>query len=179
MSDSDSDLVPVTSSTPATVHDAPADLPAERPGPADPAGGGLMASAGRALAAAGGLIHDAVQYAVVVSQLAIAAVRLAGLSEQVTGTYEYVQDCAESVQRLADQAASLDVDPDTVAEHRDAATVMLSVLAEAEAMAEATKDLSTAFQATADAHEADYGPVDEAAANKEGQMAVREFYSNR
>ncbi|MDH6709865.1 hypothetical protein P3T27_006614 [Kitasatospora sp. MAA19] len=174
---SDTDLAPVTSSTPATVHDAPADRPGGSQTPAR--GSGLAASTGRALAAAGEMIHDAVQYTVVVGQLAIAAVRLARLSDQVTGTYKYVEGCAKSVQRLADQAAGMDVDRDTIAEHRDAAMVMLSVLAEAEAMAAATADLSTAFQATADAHEADYGPVDEAAANKEGQMAVREFYSNR
>ncbi|MGY0466852.1 hypothetical protein ACW14Y_42335 [Kitasatospora sp. cg17-2] len=167
---SDTDLAPVTTSAPAAVHDAPTDRPAP---------GGEVASTGGALAAAGEMVHDAVSYGVVVTQLAIAAVRLAHLSEKVTGTYQYVEDCAKSVQRLADQAAGMNVDRDTVGEHRDAAAVMLSVLEEAEAMATATAELSTLFQATADAHEADYGPVDDAIANKEGEMADREFYANR
>ncbi|MET8624708.1 hypothetical protein ABZW30_13280 [Kitasatospora sp. NPDC004669] len=167
---SDTDLAPVASHAPAAVHDAPT----ERPAP-----GAEVASTGGALASAGEVIHDAVSYGIVVAQLAIAAVRLAYLSEKVTGTYEYVEGCAESVQRLADQAAGMNVDRDTVAEHRDAAAVMLSVLDEAEAMATATAELSTLFQQTADAHEADYGPVDDAIAAKEGEMADREFYANR
>ncbi|WP_051743011.1 hypothetical protein [Kitasatospora sp. MBT66] len=167
---SDTDLAPITTSAPASTHDAPADRPA---------GGELAASTGGVLAAAGEVISDAVHYGLVVGQLAIASVRLARLSEQVRGTYTYVESCAASVQRLADQAASMSVDRDTVGEHRDAATVMLSVLAEAEAMATATEELATLFQQTADAHEADYGPVDDAAAAKEGEMADREFYANR
>ncbi len=162
------DLAPVTSSAPASTHDAPSE-----------GGGELAVSSGGVLAAAGEVIADAVHYALVVGQLAIASVRLARLSEQVTGTYQYVEDCAKSVQRLADQAAGMSVDRDTVGEHRDAAQVMLSVLAEAEAMAAATAELSALFQQTADAHEADYGPVDEVIAAKEGELADREFYSNR
>ncbi|MFJ4672817.1 hypothetical protein [Kitasatospora purpeofusca] len=169
---SDTDLAPITSSAPAAVHQAPTDRPAA-------GGADLEVSTGGVLAAAGEVIADAVSYGVVVGQLAIAAVRLAYLSEQVTGTYEYVEDCAKSVQRLADQAAGMNVDRDTVAEHRDAAAVMLSVLEEAEAMAAATAELSTLFQQTADAHEADYGPVDDVIAAKEGELADREFYANR
>ncbi|MFF0415614.1 hypothetical protein ACFYUY_34950 [Kitasatospora sp. NPDC004745] len=167
----DTDFAPLTSHAPAAVHDTPTDQP--------PAGGAEAASTGGALARAGEMIHDAVSYGIVVTQLAIAAVRLAHLSEKVTGTYEYIESCADSVQRLADQAAGMNVDRDTVGEHRDAATVMLSVLDEARDMAQATEDLSTLFQQTADAHEADYGPVDDAIAAKEGELADREFYANR
>ncbi|MER5353429.1 hypothetical protein ABT093_24225 [Kitasatospora sp. NPDC002551] len=162
-----SDLVPVTSSAPPAAHTTPTADDAE------------PLFSGGAAATVVEVFFDAVNYGIVVAQLAIASVRLAYLSEKVTGTYKYVEGCAASVQRLADQAAAMNVDRDTVAEHRDAATVMLSVLEEAEAMAAATADLSTLFQATADAHEADYGPVDEAIAAKEGEMADREFYANR
>ncbi|MFF8775087.1 hypothetical protein [Kitasatospora sp. NPDC015120] len=174
---SDTDLEPVTRTTPAATHETPADPPENAA--VEPAADAEAPSTHETPADVGEVLYDAVQYAVIVTQLAIAAVRLGWLSEQVTGTYQYVENCARSVQRLADQAAGMNVDRDTIAEHRDAATVMLSVLDEAEALAAATKDLATAFQATADAHEADYGPVDEAAANKEGEMAAREFYANR
>ncbi|GAA1401533.1 hypothetical protein GCM10009639_43930 [Kitasatospora putterlickiae] len=165
---SDSELTPVTSSRPVTTSTPPSD---RTDGPGD--------GTGEALTGAGGALADAVRFGIVVAQLAIASVKLAFLSERVRATYRYVEDCARSVDRLADQAAALNVDRDTVGEHRDAATVMRAVLEEAEAMAQATEDLSTLFQATADAHEADYGPVAEAADAMPVEMADREFYSNR
>ncbi|WAU84896.1 hypothetical protein O1Q96_37530 [Streptomyces sp. Qhu-G9] len=131
------------------------------------------------LAKAGGVIAEGVRYGVVIVQLTAAGAKLRGLSEQVRSTYRYVENCAQSVDRLADQAAALNVDPDTVSEHRDAATLMRSVLEEAEAMAEETEELSTLFQETADAHQADYGPVAETASSMDVPMAEREFYSNR
>ncbi|MEE1931439.1 hypothetical protein V1J52_25290 [Streptomyces sp. TRM 70351] len=131
------------------------------------------------LAKTGQVIADGVRYGVVITQLTAASVTMRGLSEQVRATYTYVEDCAASVDRLADQAASMNVDKDTVGEHRDAATVMRSVLEEAEAMATECEEMSTLFHETAEAHIADYGAVADAVNNMPVEMADREFYSNR
>ncbi|GIH91916.1 hypothetical protein ACFFMN_34085 [Planobispora siamensis] len=136
-------------------------------------------STGGAIAAAGGVLTTVVYYAVVIVRLVTAGIKLRGLSEQVRGTYRYVEGCATGTDRLADQMARLTVDRDTVGEHHDAATVMRGALAEAEAMAEASEDLSTMFRQTAIAHQADYGSVAEAAAEMNVPMAEAEFYSNR
>ncbi|MEE1787734.1 hypothetical protein PUR71_33225 [Streptomyces sp. SP17BM10] len=142
-------------------------------------GAGLTGKAGTVIAATGEAITEAVRYGIVIAQLTAAGLKLALLSDRVTSTYEYVEKCAHSVDQLADQAEALAVDRDTVGEHRDAATLMRSVLAEAEAMAADLADLSTSFQAAADAHEADYGSVAEAANAMPVEMADRSFYSNR
>jgi hypothetical protein len=128
---------------------------------------------------AGGVISDIVTFGIVVVQLAAAGWKLAGLSESVRSTYRYIERCARGVDRLADQMAGLQVDSDTVAEHHDAATVMRSVLVEAEAMAAHLEDLSTLFDHTSQAHQADYGSVAEAANSMSVPMAEAEFYSNR
>lgn len=133
-------------------------------------------SAGMVAAPGGGA--DAVRYGVVVAQLTEAGERLRGLGEQVRGAYRYVEGCSASVDRLAEQMAVLSVDVDTVAEHRDAAAVMRSVLDEAEQMAAAIEDLSTLFGQTSDAHQADYGPVVEAARSMPVPMADAGFYGN-
>ncbi|MFD8533860.1 hypothetical protein ACFV0L_41275 [Streptosporangium canum] len=134
---------------------------------------------GGAVAAAGGVLETVVRYGIVIVQLAVAGVRLRGLSEQVRGTYRYVEGCSTSVDRLAEQMASLQVDVDTVAEHHEAAAVMRGVLADAEAMAEATEDLAALFEQTSAAHQADYGSVAEAAHAMPVPMADAQFYSNR
>jgi hypothetical protein len=134
---------------------------------------------GGTVAAAGGVLETVVRYGIVIVQLAIAGARLRGLSEQVRGTYRYVEGCSASVDRLADQMAALEVDVDTVSEHRDAAIVMRGVLAHAEAMAETTEDLAALFTEASDAHQADYGSVAEAARSMPVPMANAEFYSNR
>lgn len=134
---------------------------------------------GRETSAAGGVLADAVRYAIVVAQLAAAGMRLAGLSESVRSTYRYVERCASGVDRLADQMEALKVDADTVGEHHEAATVMRGVLAAAEEMAASLEDLSTLFTHTAETHQAEYGSVAEAANNMTVPMAEAEFYSNR
>ncbi|MFF3071031.1 hypothetical protein [Kitasatospora sp. NPDC057936] len=142
-------------------------------------GGGLADRTGAVIAATGEVITEGVRYGIVIAQLTAAGLKLALLSDRVTGTYDYVEKCARSVDRLADQAEALAVDRDTIGEHRDAAVVMRSVLAEAEAMAAELADLSTSFQVAAAAHEADYGPVADAANAMPVEMADRQFYSNR
>ncbi|MEV7683231.1 hypothetical protein AB0O64_32520 [Streptomyces sp. NPDC088341] len=141
----------------------------------------LVPRIGGALVKTGSVIVGAVRFGIVITQLAAASATMAGLSHQVRSTFKYVEDCAQSVDRLADQAAALNVDKDTVNEHRDAATVMRSCLEEAEAMAVECEEMSTLFHETADAHIADYGSVAEAANNMPDgiDMADREFYSNR
>jgi|SRR5690606_6887667 len=136
-------------------------------------------SAGGVVAAAGGVIETVVTYGIVVVQLAAAGLKLRGLSERVRETYAYVEGCSTSVDRLADQMAALAVDIDTISEHRTAAAVMRSVLADAEAMAAATEDLASLFEETAAAHQADYGPVADAARAMPVPMADAQFYSNR
>ncbi|WP_214415641.1 hypothetical protein [Sphaerisporangium fuscum] len=134
---------------------------------------------GEVVAATGGVLETVVSYGIVIVQLAAAGIRLRGLSERVRSTYRYVEGCSASVDRLADQMAGLQVDVDTVSEHHQAATVMRSVLAEAEAMAAATEDLASLFGQAAAAHQADYGTVADAATNMPVPMADAQFYSNR
>ena len=137
----------------------------------------LVPRAGGVLAKTGEVIAGGVRFSIVIAQLIAASVTLRGLSEQVRSTFKYVEDCAASVDKLADQAAALNVDQPTINVHREAATVMRSCHEDAEAMAE----MSTLFHETADAHMADYGPVAEAAHNMPDgvEMADRQFYSNR
>lgn len=142
-------------------------------------GGSVANAAGTAIAATGAVLGTAVRYGIVIAQLAAAGVRLRGLSEQVRSTYRYVEGCSKSTDRLADQAAGLHVDSDTVSEHHEAATVMRSVLADAEEMAAATEDLAALFDQAAAEHQADYGPVADAIAAMPVPMADAEFYSNR
>ncbi|MFH8582541.1 hypothetical protein [Streptomyces zaomyceticus] len=143
--------------------------------------GGVANAAGTALAATGAVLGTAVRYGIVLAQLTAAGARLRGLSEEVRSTYRYVEGCSKSVDRLAEQMASLSVDRDTVGEHHEAAGVMRSVLEEAEAMAAATEDLAVLFDQAAAEHQADYGGVAEAAQNMPGgiDMAEAQFYSNR
>jgi hypothetical protein len=139
----------------------------------------LIVRAGAALAAAGEFVVEGLRFSVLVAELGQASWAMRGLSEQVQSTYSYVEGCAASVSQLADLAASKFVDQGTVNEHREAATVMLSVLEEAQAMAAECAEMSTLFHDTADAHTADYGPVAEAFNAMPVPMADRTFYSNR
>jgi hypothetical protein len=118
-------------------------------------------------------------YAVLLPLLAAAGLRLAWLSDTVRSTYRYVERCAAGTDRLAEQMASLSVDAATVGEHHDAAAVMRAVLEAAEQMAVELDELSTAFHATRAAHEAEYGPVADAAACMPVPMADAQLYSNR
>ncbi|MET9694307.1 hypothetical protein ABZY81_38810 [Streptomyces sp. NPDC006514] len=138
-------------------------------------------SVGAAVVKAGSLVVGAVRFGIVVAQLTAASATMAGLSDQVRAAFKYVEDCANSVDRLADQAAALSVDQSTVNEHREAAIVMRSCKDEAEAMAVECEEMSTLFHATADGHIADYGAVADAANNMPDgiEMADRTFYSNR
>lgn len=131
--------------------------------------------------AKGAEIGEGLRYGVLLVQLGAAAVAVRNLSNAVRGAYNYVEGCATSVDRLADKAASLNVDDLTTGEHHDAAAVMRSVLEEADAMADAAADLSVMFDQTRAAHETDYGPVAQAAQNMPDgiEMADRQFYSNR
>lgn len=140
--------------------------------------GELVPSTGAAMESAGGGV-GIVRYGILIVRLAAAGWTLSGLSEQVRSTYRYVEGCANSVDRLADQMAGLTVDVDTVTEHHDAAAVMRSVLADAEAMAAALEDLATLFAHTSAAHQADYGTVAAAATSMTVPMANAQFYSNR
>lgn len=141
----------------------------------------IVQKTGRALTTAADVAVEGVRYGVLLVQLGAAAGAVRALSGSVRDAYTYVEGCAESVDRLADKAAALGVDGLTTGEHHDAAVVMRSVLEEAEAMAEDAAELAVMFEATAAAHEADYGPVAEAAANMPDgiEMADRQFYSNR
>lgn len=143
------------------------------------AAGAVASAAGKAAVVTGAVLAEGVRYGVVIAQLTIAGARLRGLSEQVRSTYRYVEGCSKSVDRLADQMSGLKVDSGSVAEHHEAASVMRSVLEEAEAMAAATEDLSALFDQTAAEHQADYGPVAEAFHAMPVEPAESEFYSNR
>ena len=101
------------------------------------------------------------------------------LNQAVKGAYSYIESCAKSVDSLAETAARLDVDDSVTSAHRDAAGVMRSVLADAEALADEAADMASNFEAAADDHQADYGPVNESMVNKPGSKADRTYYQNR
>ncbi|MEU5104114.1 hypothetical protein AB0H07_17750 [Streptomyces sp. NPDC021354] len=125
------------------------------------------------------LIGDGVTFTIVTARLTAASVAMAALSQAVRGAYDYVEGCATSVDRMADTAASLHVDGDVIAAHRDAAAVMRSVLAEAEALANEAAEMAGDFRQAADGHEADYGPVAAAMQTGDADVADRTYYSNR
>lgn len=132
-----------------------------------------------ALATIGVAAHDVVRYGTLLIRLAAAGVALRRMGHVADETFRYIEDCAASVDRLADQAAALNVDPATIGEHRDAAAVMRAALAEATAMAAECEEMGTLFDQAKAAHEADYGSVAEAANAMPVDMADRTFYSSR
>ncbi|MFD8078192.1 hypothetical protein ACFV3E_36695 [Streptomyces sp. NPDC059718] len=144
----------------------------------DNGGRGALETAGNALAVVGSVLVEGVRYTVLLTQLTAASVALRGLSETVRSAYQYVEACGEQVNGIADLAAQLDVDELTTGEHRDAATMMRTVLEDAEAMASEVEEMSTLFQETADAHAAEYGPVVDSKHRMPVDMANRIFYSN-
>jgi hypothetical protein len=120
-----------------------------------------------------------VQFTVMVAKLASAGLSLRGVGARVRETYRYVGDCAKSVDHLADLAGKLSVDPDTIGEHRDAATVMRASLARAQRMANTVDEMSVMFDQAKAAHEGDYGAVNDVATSMTVPMANRNFYRNR
>ncbi|MFF9070504.1 hypothetical protein ACF09E_34680 [Streptomyces sp. NPDC014891] len=125
------------------------------------------------------VISDGVTFTIITARLATASAAMLALSHAVKGAYDYVEGCAKEVDQLAEIAASLDVDDAVTSAHRDAATVMRDVLADADALATAAEEMAGSFQAARDGHEADYGPVQEAMTSKPGQIANRLYYQTR
>ncbi|MFE7113105.1 hypothetical protein ACFU98_42555 [Streptomyces sp. NPDC057575] len=125
------------------------------------------------------IFQDGVTYTVATAKLGMASLAMLALSEAVRGTYNYVEDCARSVDTLADTASTLWVEGAVVNAHRDAATVMRGVLADAEDLANEAAEMAGDFTAAKEGHEADYGPVHEVMAAKDGAVADRTYYSNR
>lgn len=152
----------------AGLPDAPGDAPAEG-SELEPHRGGRIAD----------VIGDAFTFTIVLTRLALAAVAMRALSEAVRGAYDYVEDCATSVDRLADIAAGLHVDPSVTAAHHDAAAVMRETLTEAEALTSEAAEMATEFDNAAQGHEDDYGSVNEAMQTGDYDVADREYYSNR
>ncbi|MEJ8632069.1 hypothetical protein [Streptomyces sp. MS2.AVA.5] len=141
--------------------DAAADLPAER--------------SGRIV----DVIADAMTFMLVIARLGIAAVAMRLLSQAVKGAYSYVEDCAQTVDGLADVAATLAVDDSVTSAHHDAAATMRESLALADALAAEAAEMSTEFDNAARDHETDYGDVNEAMQAGPYDVAEREWYSNR
>lgn len=125
------------------------------------------------------VIADAMTFTIVIARLAIAAVAMRMLSQAVQGAYVYVEDSAEAVDRLADIAASMDVDPSVTSSHHDAAAVTRESLALAEALANEAAEMSSEFDNAAAGHEGDYGDVNEAMQTGDADVAQRMWYSNR
>lgn len=125
------------------------------------------------------VISDGVTFTIITARLATASAAMLALSHAVKGAYAYVEESAKEVDQRAEIAASLDVDDAVTSAHRDAATVMRDVLADADALATAAEEMAGAFQAARDGHEADYGPVQDAMTSKPGQIANRSYYQNR
>ncbi|WP_030556676.1 hypothetical protein [Streptomyces exfoliatus] len=122
---------------------------------------------------------DGVTYTVATAKLGLASMAMLALSESVRGAYNYVEGCARQVDTLADTASAMWVEGVVVDAHRDAAAVMRGVLADAESLANEAEEMAGDFKAAKAGHEADYGPVHDAVVSKPGQMATREYYSNR
>ncbi|PBC72392.1 hypothetical protein BX261_7266 [Streptomyces sp. 2321.6] len=122
------------------------------------------------------VFSDGVTYTVATAKLGLASAAMLALSESVRGAYTYVEGCAASVDQLADTASTLWVEGAVVDAHRDAATMMRGVLADAESLANEAAEMAADFKAAKEGHEADYGPVAEEMANK---PTDRTYYSNR
>ncbi|MFJ9662896.1 hypothetical protein ACIRPR_33715 [Streptomyces griseoflavus] len=148
-------------------------LPA--PVPSSTNTGALTSASGNFVSAAA----YGVQFTVMVVKLAAAGLALRGVGARVRSTYKYIGDCAKSVDHLANLAAKLSVDPDTIGEHRDAATVMRASLARAQRMANTVDEMSVMFDQAKAAHQGDYGAVNDAATSMPVPMANRNFYRNR
>lgn len=158
----------------------PAPAPAQGLAPASQGGGGgVAATAASAVGAVASVVGYGVRFTVMVAKLAAAGAALRGVGARVRDTYAYVGDCAKTVDHLADLAAKLSVDPDTIGEHRDAATVMRRSLARAQRMANTVDEMSVLFDQAKAAHQADYGPVNDVATSMPVDMANRNFYRNR
>jgi hypothetical protein len=139
----------------------------------------LVPVARNAVAAAAGIVGEALRFTILVARLAAAGASLRHMGGLARSTFNYVEDCARSVDRLAETAAGMRVDRDTVSEHHQAAQVMRSALAQAAAMAQQADEMSTLFEEASAAHQADYGPVAAAVQAMPVPMADREFYANR
>jgi len=152
------------------------DLPAPGEGSDADGGGDLpVLSGGRIV----DVIADALTFMLVIARLGIAAVAMRLLSQAVKGAYSYVEDCAQTVDGLADVAASLAVDDSVTSSHHDAAATMRESLALADALAAEAAEMSTEFDNAARDHESDYGDVNEAMQSGTADVAEREWYSNR
>ncbi|WP_102133544.1 hypothetical protein [Streptomyces hokutonensis] len=153
------------------------DLPAPGEGSDAPAEGGELTplNGGRIV----DVIADALTFMLVIARLGIAAVAMRLLSQAVKGAYSYVEDCAQTVDGLADVAASLAVDDSVTSSHHDAAATMRESLALADALSAEAAEMSTEFDNAARDHENDYGDVNEAMQSGTADVAEREWYSNR
>lgn len=125
------------------------------------------------------VIADAVTFTIVVARLAVAATAMRMLSQAVKGAYDYVTECAETVDQLADTAASLKVDPLVTSAHHDAASITRGALEDAESLANEAAEMASVFDQAAEGHDDDYGMVNETMQSGEYDIAEREWYSNR
>ncbi|MGW0188180.1 hypothetical protein ACWDV7_20745 [Streptomyces sp. NPDC003362] len=157
----------------------PAPTPGAAPVPASNGGGGLASTATSTAGAVVGAVGYGIQFTVMVAKLAAAGLALRGVGARVRSTYRYIGDCAKSVDHLADLAAKLSVDQDTIGEHRDAAATMRRCLARAQRMANTVDEMSVMFDQAKAAHQGDYGAVNDAATSMSVPMADRNFYRNR
>ncbi|SOD67070.1 hypothetical protein SAMN06297387_12852 [Streptomyces zhaozhouensis] len=168
-----------TATPPPAPPEPPTVPPAAVASPAPSPGAGSGAAVVAAANGAVGILGDAVRYGQVIAGLTAAGRALSGVGRRVRETYAYVEDCARSVEHQADLAAALDVDADTVGEHRQAATVARAALASSRQLAAQLDELSRAFEQARAAHETDYGPVVQQAQAMTVPMADRRFYRNR
>ncbi|WP_371484845.1 hypothetical protein [Kitasatospora sp. NBC_00315] len=139
----------------------------------------LLPAARQAVGAAIEVVSDGVRYGILIARLAKAGLALRHMADLARSTFEYVGEVAASVDRLAEMAAGMNVDADTVAEHHQAADIMRGALANATTMANECEEMSSLFDEASDAHQADYGDVAEAFQAMPVEPADRGFYANR
>ncbi|MFI7278562.1 hypothetical protein [Streptomyces sp. NPDC049879] len=176
-------MVPPPQAPPRAAPPPPsrAAVPPPQAAPALPAsdksgvGAAVAAVVGDAVEAA----TDLVSYGVMLAELTAAGLALRKVGARVRDTYAYMEDCARSVDHLADLAAGMRVDSDTVAEHRQAARVTRGALATSRRLADRLDDMAISYDAAAAEHAADYGPVVEQVQAMPVPMADRNFYRNR
>lgn len=122
---------------------------------------------------------DRVSYGAVVSDLRGAAERMRRLADLVTTAQEAVDDSAAGTDRLAGTAAALDVDTDTLAEHRQSAALMRAAADLMTEFAAGCGEMAALFTRASEGHQDDYGGVAEAVRAMPVEMANPGFYGNQ
>jgi hypothetical protein len=137
-----------------------------------------VAPAAANVTAAAEAAADAGSYGLLVAQLDEVQAAVIDLAETAKQLGDDVRETAGAVNRLAENAARLKVDSDTIGEHHEAAALIGACADHADTFSSSCMDLSALLAKTANDHRADYGPVTEAVQAMPVPMADRTFYAS-